>query len=338
MNLIVLVCEQSGFSILELIFFFLLFGIVVMTFVFAGHIVFGPLTEEYHSISASLETILRMVVLDFNYESMAVAGTLGSLYFCVSMFFFYFLMVNIFTAIILTSWQIEKQRVDEEAKGEDPLGFIKWAFGFFIFFGWLKTLIRYMMNPSQTMKSFKNWLDDRRTKMATREVLLRLEQWRARKHNRNVTWLDFEGIQQALVGSERNRRIVTDYQVQLVMRLCKIKRKGDHKLLFTAKERKTLETEEANAGADRDDFGGPESNGVDSIIAMKKLVRAVGIIHKNQRAFWKDVNGSLQSIQGQVMTAQDRLHTINSVVNSMVPHGTFRTNHQGFCIFCDGQC
>jgi hypothetical protein len=322
----------------DLIFFFLLFGIVVMTFVFAGHIVFGPLTEEYHSISASLETILRMVVLDFNYESMAVAGTLGSLYFCVSMFFFYFLMVNIFTAIILTSWQIEKQRVDEEAKGEDPLGFIKWAFGFFIFFGWLKTLIRYMMNPSQTMKSFKNWLDDRRTKMATREVLLRLEQWRARKHNRNVTWLDFEGIQQALVGSERNRRIVTDYQVQLVMRLCKIKRKGDHKLLFTAKERKTLETEEANAGADRDDFGGPESNGVDSIIAMKKLVRAVGIIHKNQRAFWKDVNGSLQSIQGQVMTAQDRLHTINSVVNSMVPHGTFRTNHQGFCIFCDGQC
>jgi hypothetical protein len=247
-------------------------------------------------------------------------------------------MVNIFTAIILTSWQIEKQRVDEEAKGEDPLGFIKWAFGFFIFFGWLKTLIRYMMNPSQTMKSFKNWLDDRRTKMATREVLLRLEQWRARKHNRNVTWLDFEGIQQALVGSERNRRIVTDYQVQLVMRLCKIKRKGDDKLLFTAKERKTLETEEANAGADRDDFGGPESNGVDSIIAMKKLVRAVGIIHNNQRAFWKDVNGSLQSIQGQVMTAQDRLHTINSVVNSMVPHGTFRTNHQGFCIFCDGQC
>ena len=109
-------------------------------------------------------------------------------------------------------------------------------------------------------------------------------------------------------------------------------------MLFTAKERKTLETEEANAGADRDDFGGPESNGVDSIIAMKKLVRAVGIIHKNQRAFWKDVNGSLQSIQGQVMTAQDRLHTINSVVNSMVPHGTFRTNHQGFCIFCDGQC
>ena len=54
---------------------------------------------------------------------------------------------------------------------------------------------------------------------------------------------------------------------------------------------------------------------------MKKLVHAIGIIHNNQRAFWKDVNGSLQSIQGQVMSAQDRLHTINSVVNSMVPHG-----------------
>ncbi len=307
----------------DLIFFFLLFGIVILTFVFAGHIVFGPLTEEYHSISASLETILRMVLLDFNYESMAVAGTLGSLYFCVAMFFFYFLMVNIFTAIIITSWQIEKQRVDEEAKGEDPLGFIKWAIGFFIFFGWLKTLIRFLMNPSETMKSFKNWLDDRRTKMATREVLLRLEQWRARKQNRNVAWLDFERIQQVLAGSERNRRIVTDYQVQLVMRLCKTKRKGDDKLLFTAKERKALETEDS---ADGDDLGGPESNGVDSIIAMKKLVHAVGIIHNNQRAFWKDVNGSLQSIQGQVMTAQDRLHTINSVVNSMVPHGMFEMN------------
>jgi hypothetical protein len=310
----------------DLIFFFLLFGIVILTFVFAGHIVFGPLTEEYHSISASLETILRMVLLDFNYESMAVAGTLGSLYFCVAMFFFYFLMVNIFTAIIITSWQIEKQRVDEEAKGEDPLGFIKWAIGFFIFFGWLKTLIRFLMNPSETMKSFKNWLDDRRTKMATREVLLRLEQWRARKQNRNVAWLDFERIQQVLAGSERNRRIVTDYQVQLVMRLCKTKRKGDDKLLFTAKERKALETEDS---ADGDDLGGPESNGVDSIIAMKKLVHAVGIIHNNQRAFWKDVNGSLQSIQGQVMTAQDRLHTINSVVNSMVPHVGYHHGSRG---------
>ena len=184
----------------DLIFFFFLFGVVILTFVFAGHIMFGPLTEEYHRI----ETILRMVLLDFNYESMAVAGPLGSLYFVVSMFFFYFLMVNIFTAIILTAWQIERQRVDEEAKGEDPLGFIKWAFRFFLFFGWLKLLVRYMTNPSQTMKSIKNWLDDRRTKMATREVLLRLEQWRARKHNRNIMWLDFERIQQALAGSERN--------------------------------------------------------------------------------------------------------------------------------------
>ena len=56
---------------------------------------------------------------------------------------------------------------------------------------------------------------------------------------------------------------------------------------------------------------------------MKKLVHAIGVIHNNQRAFWKDVNGSLQSIQGQVMSAQDRLRTIDSVVNSMVPHGMF---------------
>merc|ERR1711990_1223253 len=148
----------------------------------------------------------------------------------------------------------------------------------------------------------------------------------ARKQNRNVAWLDFERIQQVLAGSERNRRIVTDYQVQLVMRLCKTKRKGDDKLLFTAKERKALETEDS---ADGDDLGGPESNGVDSIIAMKKLVHAVGIIHNNQRAFWKDVNGSLQSIQGQVMTAQDRLHTINSVVNSMVPHVGYHHGSRG---------
>ena len=111
--------------------------------------------------------------------------------------------------------------------------------------------------------------------------------------------------------------------MQLVMRLCKAKRKGDDKLLFTTKERKAVEAQEAGDGADRDDFEGPESNGIDSITVMKKLVHAIGVIHNNQRAFWKDVNGSLQSIQGQVMSAQDRLRTIDSVVNSMVPHGMF---------------
>ena len=305
----------------DLIFFFILFGIVIVAFAFAGHIVFGPLTEEYHTILSSFETILRMAVLDFNYEGIAVAGALGPAYFCVSMLFFYFLMVNIFTAIILTAWRIEKQRVDEEAKGRDPLAFMKWFFSFFLFFGWLRLFVGYVANPSATVKRFKNWLDDRRTKMDTREVLIRLEQWRARKHNRNVNWLDFERIQQALAGSERNRRIVTDYQVQLVMRLCKTKRKGDDKLLFTTAERKVVEKEEADEAADAEEFGGSESTGIGSVIAMNKLIRAVGIIHNNQRAFWKDVNGSLESIQGQVLTAQGRLQTINSVVNTMVPHG-----------------
>ncbi len=343
----------------DLVYFFILFIAVILAFVFSGYVVFGPEAEDFSSIGQTIATIMRLVVLDFDYDQIEQTAPLGPVYFAVSMFFFYFLLVNIFTAIMLSSWRIEKKRLDEEEEkrrktreavaaaqarendkevggggrsggaggGDGKDGAASFSLMGLILYivtlQWLKHVFRILCNPVRTFQLIKAWADTQRRSMSTREVMLRLEQWKARKHNAKTEFLNFHHIQQALAGGERNRIIVSDWQVQQVMGLCRTKRKGGEKFLHTEAEMHRLMQADDNSAMD-DMIGPADDNALESVAGMKKLVQAIGVIHKNQRAFWRDVNATLRGIQEQTLQAQNRLHSITYRVDSMVPHGECR--------------
>merc|ERR1711865_1004309 len=129
--------------------------------------------------------------------------------------------------------------------------------------------------------------------------------------------MDFDRIMQSLAGGQKNRREVSPYQGQLVMRLCMQNRKGEPKKLFTTKEMQRQLMENANE-EDMNDFAPEEDSVLDSVANLKKLVDAVHLVHTNQRQYWEDAMATLTGIQTQTMQAQNRLHSITTRVDGII--------------------
>jgi len=303
----------------DIAYFFVLFIAIMMAFVFAGYVVFGPTTERYSSIPEAVITILRMVVLDFDYKIYQDNGWTGIIYLFGSMFFFYFLLVNIFTAIVLSSWQTEKKLMDDSTEKRVKVTGVNW-FGwvmYLVFFGWLFDLIKILINPARSCRRLVIFFKDMQSRMNTHEVMIRLDQWHQKKSNSRTQFMDFDRIQQALSGGQANRREISPYQVQIVMKLCKVK-KSEEKLILNKKEMERamvemeIESKIDNAAPVAGD------NALESVTALKKLTSALSIVHSNQRGYWRDALQKLTEIQNQSMATQNRLHSINERVDKMV--------------------
>jgi hypothetical protein len=301
----------------DIAYFFVLFIAIMMAFVFAGYVVFGPSTERFSTIPEAITTILRLVVLDFDYSIFQAAGPSGLLYLFGSMFFFYFLLVNIFTAIVLSSWQKEKKKLDASKKEEmetTPIAWGKW-FHYIVCFVWLIDACKHLASPVKCFKRISNHVKDSWSRMESHEVMIRLEQWHSRKINSRTEFMNFERIQQALAGGQGNRREISPYQVQAVMSLCKPKRRGGEKLIFTQLEMNKMLMENDKK---MENFSFEDDYALESVTALKKIVNAVGIVHTNQREYFKDAKETLTQIQDQTMQAQNRLQSITSRVDSMI--------------------
>ena len=302
----------------DIAYFFVLFVAIMMAFVFAGYVVFGPTTERFSSIDEAVITILRMVVLDFDYKIFQDAGFSGILYLFGSMFFFYFLLVNVFTAIVLSSWQTEKRKMDEDTTQRVQLPGVRWmSWVYYVLCcGWLIDVCKIITNPAKSCRKLCATLKDYSSRMDSHEVMIRLEQWHGKKINSRTQFMDFERIQQALSGGQANRREISPHQVQIVMKLCKQKSKGDPKLILTKKEMERAMVEMENE--DIEDFAvTAKGSALESVNALKRLTNALAIVHKNQRGYWRDAMETLTNIQDQTMQAQNKLHTISTKVDGM---------------------
>merc|ERR1712070_1188637 len=106
------VLAQAGTSIMYFLFMFLL---VMIAFALMVMNLFGSVIYEYSSFDKSLVALFLMLLGDFDYETLRrVQPTFGPLFFVLYLVLVYFVLLNIFLAILNEAYANESQRIQEE--------------------------------------------------------------------------------------------------------------------------------------------------------------------------------------------------------------------------------
>ncbi|KAL0214585.1 hypothetical protein P9112_006769 [Eukaryota sp. TZLM1-RC] len=100
--------------------FAVIFGIIFMGYAFAGRLAFGIDVYEYRSMKHSFLSLFRMVVGDFDYDSIFLANRAIGPFFIISfMFLVFFILLNMFLAIINDTFTVVREQ--EAQNKEDVL-------------------------------------------------------------------------------------------------------------------------------------------------------------------------------------------------------------------------
>merc|ERR1719270_3130648 len=92
--------------------FVVMFVIIFMAFVQLGYLLFGIQIEEFSEIIYVVYTLFRMILGDFNFKAIKVAGGLmGTIYFLSYIFFVFFVLLNMFLAIIGETYAVVKEDI-----------------------------------------------------------------------------------------------------------------------------------------------------------------------------------------------------------------------------------
>ncbi|NXF48059.1 PK2L2 protein, partial [Oceanites oceanicus] len=85
----------------EIIGFAIMFFIIFFAYAQLGYLVFGSQVEEFSTFQNCIFTQFRIVLGDFNFETIEAANRiLGPIYFITFVFFVFFILLNMFLAII----------------------------------------------------------------------------------------------------------------------------------------------------------------------------------------------------------------------------------------------
>ncbi|NXW40442.1 PK2L2 protein, partial [Nyctiprogne leucopyga] len=85
----------------DIIGFAIMFFIIFFAYAQLGYLVFGSQVEEFSSFQNCIFTQFRIVLGDFNFETIEAASRiLGPIYFITFVFFVFFILLNMFLAII----------------------------------------------------------------------------------------------------------------------------------------------------------------------------------------------------------------------------------------------
>ena len=89
----------------DLLGFFVMFCIVFFAFIQLGYLLFGAQVCDYSSMYDTLFTLIRTILGDFNFMDIATANRFfGPLYFLCFVFFVFFILINMFLAILSDSF------------------------------------------------------------------------------------------------------------------------------------------------------------------------------------------------------------------------------------------
>lgn len=235
----------------DILWFMLLFVGILFAFVFGGYITFGHESEDHRTFEESLLTTIRWTHNDVNLDVfLAETGVPGIIYYMCSVLFFYFILVNMLIAILLTAWSIEKKLWLEKVEKSQTVQLLPdWQRSLrnlvvYIFCGcllgrrnvWSDTASA-VTNPLRTFRKIQRIYREHQVEIPPQEVMDRLMQWHARKQNTRIEFLDFIHIRNAMKGGQRNMRLVTDFQVRTIMALCENDPTRDTKYMFTTEEK-----------------------------------------------------------------------------------------------------
>merc|ERR1711871_459556 len=117
----------------EMVFFIGTFALLLVAFALGGNTLFGRSVSGFRSYKVAGFTLLRMCVGDFDYVTMREALYTNMYYvapgyFALFMLLFVFILVNLFTVIIVGTYQhvqLEKREEDKQIllqQGTSPKG------------------------------------------------------------------------------------------------------------------------------------------------------------------------------------------------------------------------
>jgi polycystin 2 len=95
--------------------FMIMFGIVFMAYAQLGYLLFGGQNPDYSSLTTTLFTLFRTVLGDFDFPTLqATSPTMGPIYFISYIFFVFFVLMNMFLAIINDTYSEVKGDCEED--------------------------------------------------------------------------------------------------------------------------------------------------------------------------------------------------------------------------------
>jgi polycystin 2 len=97
--------DIGGFSVM--------FFIVFFAFAELGYLLFGTQLEDYRSVWTTVFTLVRFILGDYNFKDLETANRLlGPVFFITYVFFVFFVLLNMFLAIINDTYQVVKAEID----------------------------------------------------------------------------------------------------------------------------------------------------------------------------------------------------------------------------------
>ncbi|CAF1550524.1 unnamed protein product [Adineta ricciae] len=110
--------------------FSVMFMIVFLAYAQLGYLLFGSMVEDYKTFSASIFTLFRIILGDFDFDAILnVHRVLGPIFFLTYVFFVFFVLLNMFLAIINDTYAEVKNDMSNQ-QSEFELGeFFKRSYG-----------------------------------------------------------------------------------------------------------------------------------------------------------------------------------------------------------------
>ena len=92
--------------------FFVMFAIVFLAFAQLGNLLFGTMVKDFDSFYESIFTLLRTILGDFDFHAIQKADRLlGPVFFMSYVLFVFFILMNIFLAIINDTYSLVKTEI-----------------------------------------------------------------------------------------------------------------------------------------------------------------------------------------------------------------------------------
>jgi len=158
--------------------FMIMFTIVFMAYAQLGYLLFGGQNPDYSSMGTTLFTLFRTVLGDFDFPTLqAAAPTLGPIYFVSYIFFVFFVLMNMFLAIINDTYSEVKNDCEEDEF--DMGGFFKRGVD--------KVLTKMHLNKDKIV-DIQNILDSEHNQNET----LDFDKWRAELRTRGYADAEIE--------------------------------------------------------------------------------------------------------------------------------------------------
>jgi polycystin 2 len=99
--------------------FAVMFYIVFFAYAQLGYLLFGPIVPDYSTFTTTMFTLFRIILGDFDFPTLQAASPiLGPSFFLSYVFFVFFVLLNMFLAIINDTYSEVKSDIDSDSNSE----------------------------------------------------------------------------------------------------------------------------------------------------------------------------------------------------------------------------